>query len=266
MSGAVPEMEAERQEIWEGVVRKCPVCGEVLPSFTAICPACGHELRESVVSASVREFSDRLIAAADSHVRAGVIEAFPVPNTREDIAEFLILIAANIDGCDSEEEFDAWRVKFEQCSQKARMTLSGSAYNQVSALIAEIEGNIGVKLRVARMSAVEHFIMRTAGVYIGSALMFTAAMIDLSGENSSLMEFGGMLVLLISACIAGFGGMGAAGTIVCFASGVYSFVLGSWYSSCGGNGSLYRLGGGLIIVVSVLSLFKLMLGHPKRQA
>lgn len=262
--GTAPEAEAERREIWEGAVRKCPVCGEILPSFTAACPACGYELREAAASASVREFSDRLASVTDPAMRAGIIEAFPVPNTREDIAEFLIMVAANVESCDNDAEFHAWRVKLEECSHKARMILSGVASDQASALIAEAERSVDEKLRAARIEAIERFITRTAGIFIGAALMFTAAMIDLSGENSSLMEFGGMLILLVAAGIAGLGGLGAAGAIACFASGAYSFALGSWYASCGGNGSLYTLGGGLIVVLSVLSLFKLMLGRPGR--
>ncbi len=264
--GATPKAEAERQETWEGTVRKCPVCGEILPSFTATCPACGYELREAAASASVREFSDRLASATDPSMRAGIIEAFPVPNTREDIAEFLIMAAANVESCDNDKEFHAWRAKLDQCSHKARMILSGAASDQADALIAEAERSVDEKLRAARIETVERFVTRTAGIFIGAALMFTAAMIDLSGENSSLMEFGGMMIFLVSAAIAGFGGLGAAGTIACFASGAYSFALGSWYASCGGNGSLYTLGGGLIVVASVLSLFRLMLGRPRRSS
>ena len=63
-------------------------------------------------------------------MRAGIIEAFPVPNTREDIAEFLNMAAANVESCDNDKEFHAWRAKLDQCSHKARMILSGAASDQ----------------------------------------------------------------------------------------------------------------------------------------
>lgn len=40
-------------------VRKCPACGAIIPSFSAVCPECGAELSNSVVS-SVQKFADKL--------------------------------------------------------------------------------------------------------------------------------------------------------------------------------------------------------------
>lgn len=40
-------------------VRKCPACGAIIPSFSAVCPECGAELSNSVVS-SVQKFANKL--------------------------------------------------------------------------------------------------------------------------------------------------------------------------------------------------------------
>ena len=41
------ERKTERSYIYEGVVHKCPNCGEVLGSFELNCPACGYEINST---------------------------------------------------------------------------------------------------------------------------------------------------------------------------------------------------------------------------
>ena len=51
---------SERKQEYAGRVIKCPVCGAELPSFTAICPDCGHEVNSQHISSSVKEFIDAI--------------------------------------------------------------------------------------------------------------------------------------------------------------------------------------------------------------
>lgn len=46
----------ENKQEWAGKVVKCPHCGEVIPSFTAICPSCHSELRYNKGSSSLESF------------------------------------------------------------------------------------------------------------------------------------------------------------------------------------------------------------------
>lgn len=48
----------ERKQEFVGKICKCPNCGEIITSFTAICPACGHEINMQKVSAPFKEFID----------------------------------------------------------------------------------------------------------------------------------------------------------------------------------------------------------------
>lgn len=50
----------QRQQEWAGKIVKCPSCGEDIPSFTAICPACGHEFNSAKVSSSLKDFIDNI--------------------------------------------------------------------------------------------------------------------------------------------------------------------------------------------------------------
>ena len=66
-----------------------------------------------------------------------MIRSFSIPNTKEDILEFMILAASNIDlklygeedraGINSPQRLisDAWLAKFEQAYEKARFSFSG---------------------------------------------------------------------------------------------------------------------------------------------
>lgn len=49
-----PSTYTERKQEYVGKILKCPSCGAELPSFTAICPVCGHEINTQDVSPSLK--------------------------------------------------------------------------------------------------------------------------------------------------------------------------------------------------------------------
>lgn len=150
------EESTERKMVYDGKIHKCPNCGEVLNSFVANCPACGYELRDSKNSSAVEELSRKLEEIEQNRDRSKVstkilgafnlsdgltktdeqkislIRNFPIPNTKEDLYEFLILSKSNIE-IDLYENTqikstrlavsDAWKAKFEQAYQKAKLLL-----------------------------------------------------------------------------------------------------------------------------------------------
>lgn len=54
--------------------------------------------------------------------KENIIRSFPIPNTKEDIFEFMILASSNIDEHPNKNVFNAWIAKFEQCYQKAKLS------------------------------------------------------------------------------------------------------------------------------------------------
>lgn len=50
----------ERRTVYEGEIRKCPNCGEIIDTFTARCPACGFELNNKKVSAVLQNFINEI--------------------------------------------------------------------------------------------------------------------------------------------------------------------------------------------------------------
>lgn len=153
--------ENQRKQVFEGEIKKCPNCGEALSAFEITCHACGFELRNRTGSNAVQKLADMIsklemerppqakkeaisifkysIPSAEPTDKriANVIQSFAIPNTREDILEFMILASTNIDtdALDSNGSSDsisqklvtnAWIAKFEQSYQKAKIAFGDS--------------------------------------------------------------------------------------------------------------------------------------------
>lgn len=151
-----PEM---RQHEYAGKIIKCPNCGAVINQTTAICPQCGHRITGQAAVSSVQLFESQLMALESRrkksalgmfNVYAGVdpvdkqklalIQNFPIPNTIDDILEFILLAVSNIDVTLSKKSWsnrssnmqifamempkvisDAWVAKMQQVYQKAEI-------------------------------------------------------------------------------------------------------------------------------------------------
>ena len=149
--------ESKRDIVYEGTIYKCPNCGEILNSFAANCLACGYELRNVKKISAVSELANKLeeiekkrdpdtelklmrmrglygtaavgLSPIDEQ-KISLIQNFSIPNTKEDLYEFLILSKSNINSnAYSALPFDqvkkalsnAWKSKFEQAYLKAKI-------------------------------------------------------------------------------------------------------------------------------------------------
>lgn len=146
------QAKQKRVQEYAGTLIKCPNCGEVLDSFTARCPSCGWEVRGAKAASSIQEFALKLeaIEAQREREKTGLftkafrrqsisktdqkkidlIKNFSVPNTKEDILEFMILATSNLDvsmysSLDEPAErvkamTEAWNAKIKQVYAKAK--------------------------------------------------------------------------------------------------------------------------------------------------
>lgn len=194
----VNEYLTERKTVFDGQIHKCPNCGEVLGAFLTVCPSCGHEIRDVKSTSSVREFALKLEAItaqkmphfdekksvmkkvfgkdfkeedeAEEAVRRfesqkrqekiALIINYSVPNTKEDIMEFMILAASNIDvkkGVDDDLS-KAWMTKLDQVYQKAEITMGGHPdFGQIKSIYDR-------KMNELKKKKTRGFIMGAAGV------------------------------------------------------------------------------------------------------
>lgn len=188
----------ERKTVYEGYIHKCPNCGEVLEAFVTVCPACGYEIRDAKSSSSVQELASKLenitaekmptfeekksimkmlfgkdfkegneaeealkrFELQKSHEKASLIINFSIPNTKEDIMEFMILAATNIDikqGVD-DEVTKAWIAKLDQAYQKARISMSNHPY------LAQIESIYQQKQKELKIKKLQKILLIVGGI------------------------------------------------------------------------------------------------------
>lgn len=148
------------------VLNFCSSCGDIINSFVTNCPSCRYEIREAKVSNSVKELVTKLESIESRQMqiteekkslmkmvfgkdlkdedemqeaarrfesqkiqeKVNVIINYPVPNTKEDILEFMILATSNINtklGIDDDLS-KAWIQKMEQVYQRAELTIKNS--------------------------------------------------------------------------------------------------------------------------------------------
>ena len=141
------EAENKRHQEYIGTILKCPGCGCAITKTTAICPECGLKITGQTVVSSIEEISKKLLeieqgkkgifGTSKKNAKSQIlllIKTFPIPNTVDDIFEFILLANANIDvslskkgfwGNSSTEEAEisnAWVAKMQQVYQKAEIT------------------------------------------------------------------------------------------------------------------------------------------------
>ena len=142
----------ERKTVFDGEIHKCPHCGEVLKAFETVCPTCKFELRGAKGSSTVKDLAEKLENATSEKQRIIIIKNFPVPNTKEDIFEFMLLASSNFDASyyvthlHEEDISDAWLTKIEQCYQKAKLAFGDhSNFERIESVYLTIKNDCAEK-------------------------------------------------------------------------------------------------------------------------
>ncbi len=231
------KQHTERKTVYEGQLHKCPNCGELLDAFRSHCPSCGYEIRDARSSSSVRELAQKLerIEAErmapieekkslmkmvfgkdfkeeneveeaqerfDEHKRqqkANLIINFSIPNTREDILEFMILASSNIDvkkGIDDEVS-KAWLSKLDQVYEKAKLLMGNKpSFAQIKYIYDRKKAQI--KNRKFKGLAIACFIVGGYALLFGG-IMFPA---EITAGGVIGILIGIILLLLGIKCIS----------------------------------------------------------------
>jgi hypothetical protein len=155
----------------QGDVKICPSCGASVRALQLTCDYCKHEFRNVNASSAMRVLSEQLAGAAErirrsktvdpqrisiwnehlfapatvaqeiNRAQAAIISSFPVPNTREDLLEFMVIASAEAKKKPnrtmgavydaSDVLIDAWRTKLEELVSRARLTGDSSLHQEL---------------------------------------------------------------------------------------------------------------------------------------
>ena len=170
--------QTDRKIEYEGEIHKCPNCGDIIDAYEAVCEACGYEIRGRKASNSIRELADKIQEIEKTRTKTrhnplktlyfgqsttdtdkkiiSLISSFPIPNSKEDLYEFIVLSHSNINvdvydtGGNQFKENDArlaisnaWKAKLEQAYQKAKLVFAGdSRMNDIQIMYDEVHKSI----------------------------------------------------------------------------------------------------------------------------
>lgn len=247
----------KRKIIYEGVIHKCPNCGEVLNSFVAKCPSCGYELRNSKSSEFINEFTLKLSQTETNEQKITLLQSFPIPNTKEDIFEFMILAVTNINYQDLGEKYknisEAWLVKFEQSYQKALLLFKNdSDFLEIQKIYEQGHKTINDTRKKARTKNILKAIARNTPILLSLIILICAVYIDkinpVSGMTQ-LLEIISYTVLIVSACTLARRCDSLIDFGIAFISSLLIFGLVSLLK----NGSIGFLCGGVNLIIVVIN-------------
>lgn len=100
--------------------KKCPVCGAVV-SYEARCPECGFAFDRIETSTSITNFFEelRLIHPRKYSQKKQVIESFPIPNSKKDLLDFIILMKP-LASDPQDNLVDTYLKKYSECLERAK--------------------------------------------------------------------------------------------------------------------------------------------------
>ncbi|WP_443962786.1 hypothetical protein [Prevotellamassilia timonensis] len=133
--------------------KTCPRCGASVQSMQLTCPECGFEFNNKEANASARELMKLLSECSDTEKQVSIIENYPIPNTRENLIEFISscmgrcrISLSELSSSDKAEICMAWRRLSQQVVIKAQLMLKDDP--EVMKQVKKLEKLASKKIRV----------------------------------------------------------------------------------------------------------------------
>ena len=179
--------KTERIQEYAGIIMKCPNCGSVIGETTVICPDCGMKITGRGAVNSIQELKNQLMAIEGDRKKnimrmlnlpadpvdlqkLSLVRSFPIPNSIDDIVEFMLFASANIDIALSRDSAlnrclnsykvtetsatidksisDAWVSRMQQAYQKAEMLFPNDvAFKGIQKIYYDKMAELNIKIK-----------------------------------------------------------------------------------------------------------------------
>ena len=133
--------------------KTCPRCGASVQSMQLTCPECGFEFNNKEANASARELMKLLSECRGTREKISIIENYPVPNTRENLIEFISscigrcrISLGELRDSNKAEICIAWRRLSQQVVTKAQLMLKDDP--EVMEQVKKLEKLASKKIRL----------------------------------------------------------------------------------------------------------------------
>ncbi|KXT85143.1 hypothetical protein STRDD11_00550 [Streptococcus sp. DD11] len=191
---------SQRKTVYGGELYKCPSCAERLDSFMSSCPSCGYELRGAGARSRVEKLANKLGSTKNKEQKIELIRNFYIPNTKEDIYEFVILATSNMNSYGY--DFEAWNTKLEQAYQKATLSFGNTKeFQYISQLYSQAQKRKRLKsfMKTLRSSNKLQFFLSFGG---GLTMVWAAGAIE---KNIDTSNFFGSIIMFFGRAISMLG-------------------------------------------------------------
>lgn len=190
--------------------------------------------------------------------KANLIQNFPVPNAKEDMLEFVLLVSTNINAKNITPNVvsEAWMAKLNQVYQKAEISFNGNVdFERIKSIYQQIN-EVWKKLRIRYLlKSTAIFILKNLITWSGLIAFLIAIRMDQAGDNSSGAELIGMALLITSAAILRKRKANYLEFVIVALSGALVFMLKNFMA----NGSVFALTGIIVLIIVAYSVIKSMI-------
>lgn len=216
--------------------------------------------REQELSVRLKDarLKEKKFEEQKSREKANLIQNFPVPNAKEDMLEFVLLVSTNINAKNVTPNVvsEAWMAKLDQVYQKAEISFNGNVdFERIKSIYQQVN-EVWKKLRTRYLlKSTAIFILKNLITWSGLIAFLIAIRMDQIGDDSSGAELIGMALLIISAAILRKRKANYLEFAIVALSGALVFMLKNFMA----DGSIFVLTGITVLIIVAYNFIKSMI-------
>lgn len=213
--------------------------------------------REQELNARIKDarIKEKKFQAQKDREKANLIQNFPIPNTKEDILEFALLVSANINAKNAVLNVvsKAWMAKLNQVYQKAEISFNGNSdFEKIRSIYQQVYKRWKRLQIFCVFKKAIIFFIKNLTTWLGLIAFLIAIRMDQAGDNSSGIAIIGMILMITSAAILHKRKANYLEFIVVALSGVLLLALEKFMV----NGSGFELTGIIVLIIVAYNFIK----------